>query len=333
MILADKIINLRKQQGWSQEQLAEKLAVSRQSVSKWESGLSIPDLDKIIKLSEIFGVSTDYLLKDTIAELPKTATNETATSYDYDESVLVTVEDANTYTSLCEKLSTYFGIGVAMCVLSPVPLILLGGLSEYSKISLTENAAGGIGVAILLLIVAAAAAILIVCGMQTGKWDFLEKSAITLEYGVKGIVEKKKSLFEKQFILSIAGGVALCIIGVVPIMIGAAFSASDMEMVVFTDMLLIFVAAAVFLFVRSGVIHGCYQKLLQEGDYTDSEKRSKRKLELVSTIYWCSITAIYLYISFSSFEWHRTWIIWPVAGVSYAVVEAVAKMIMMKNKP
>ena len=68
MILADKIIYLRKKNGWSQEQLAEQLNISRQSVSKWESGTSIPDLDKILKMSAIFGVSTDYLLKDELEE-------------------------------------------------------------------------------------------------------------------------------------------------------------------------------------------------------------------------------------------------------------------------
>ena len=61
MILAEKITKLRKRNGWSQEELAMKLNISRQSVSKWESAASIPDLDKVIKLSAIFGVSTDYL--------------------------------------------------------------------------------------------------------------------------------------------------------------------------------------------------------------------------------------------------------------------------------
>ena len=64
MILADKIIDLRKKNGWSQEELAEKLGVTRQSNSKYEGAQSVPDLDKIIKLSEIFGVTTDYLLRD-----------------------------------------------------------------------------------------------------------------------------------------------------------------------------------------------------------------------------------------------------------------------------
>ena len=66
MILADKLIDLRKKNGWSQEDLADKLGVSRQSISKWESAQSVPDMNRILKLSEIFGVSTDYLLKDEL---------------------------------------------------------------------------------------------------------------------------------------------------------------------------------------------------------------------------------------------------------------------------
>ena len=68
MKLEEKIMTLRKKQGWSQEELAFRLDVSRQAVSKWEMGSSIPDLDKIIKMSEIFGVTTDYLLKDDAQE-------------------------------------------------------------------------------------------------------------------------------------------------------------------------------------------------------------------------------------------------------------------------
>ena len=64
MTLSEKISALRKQKGWSQEELAEKLMVTRQAVSKWESAQSMPDLDKLVQLSEARGVSTDYLLLD-----------------------------------------------------------------------------------------------------------------------------------------------------------------------------------------------------------------------------------------------------------------------------
>ena len=63
--MKDRINLLRKKMGLSQEELANKIGVSRQAVSKWESGQSMPDLDKIIALSDLFGVSTDYILKGT----------------------------------------------------------------------------------------------------------------------------------------------------------------------------------------------------------------------------------------------------------------------------
>lgn len=73
MLLSEKIMSLRKRNGWSQEELAQQLGVSRQSVSKWESMTSMPDIQKIMAMSELFGVSTDYLLKDELEELPATA--------------------------------------------------------------------------------------------------------------------------------------------------------------------------------------------------------------------------------------------------------------------
>ena len=66
MILADKIIQLRKKNGWSQEELAAQLNVSRQAVSKWESAQAAPDLNKILAMSQLFGVTTDYRLKDDL---------------------------------------------------------------------------------------------------------------------------------------------------------------------------------------------------------------------------------------------------------------------------
>lgn len=65
MNLSEKIYEMRKAQGLSQEQLAEKLGVSRQSVSKWESGESLPELERLLEMSKIFNVTTDYLLKES----------------------------------------------------------------------------------------------------------------------------------------------------------------------------------------------------------------------------------------------------------------------------
>ena len=63
MTIADRIQSLRKSKGMSQEDLADAVGVSRQAVSKWESEQTIPDIDKIVIMSEIFEVTTDYILK------------------------------------------------------------------------------------------------------------------------------------------------------------------------------------------------------------------------------------------------------------------------------
>ena len=65
MKIAETIQSLRKERGMSQEELAGEIGVSRQAVSKWESAQSVPDLEKIVQLSELFGVTTDYLIKGT----------------------------------------------------------------------------------------------------------------------------------------------------------------------------------------------------------------------------------------------------------------------------
>ena len=186
MILADKIIQLRKKNGWSQEALGEMLHVSRQSVSKWESGLSIPDLEKILKMSEIFGVSTDYLLKDEIEDVLPSETEA-------DESTarFIDPEYANEYMDLVRKVSVRFALAVSILILSPVALILLGGISAYTTL-LSEGAATGIGLTVLFLMVTGAVTILILNGMKLSPYEYLEREEIALAYGVQGIVEKRK---------------------------------------------------------------------------------------------------------------------------------------------
>ena len=80
MDFSEKLTALRKQEGLSQEQLADRLGVTRQSVSKWESGAAFPELIKLISLSEIFGVSVDYLVKDYLEEPEQKAEESTDTA-------------------------------------------------------------------------------------------------------------------------------------------------------------------------------------------------------------------------------------------------------------
>ncbi len=86
MKLPDKIIKHRKANGWSQEDFAEKLNVSRQAISRWENGTALPDAQNVLQISKLFHVTTDYLLNDDYesdSDIPavKTATEETEALY------------------------------------------------------------------------------------------------------------------------------------------------------------------------------------------------------------------------------------------------------------
>ena len=115
MILADKITNLRKKAGWSQEELAEKLGVSRQAVSKWESAQSVPDLNKVLLLAKTFGVTTDYLLRDECEEPEEEAQPEALD--DLGEKLLpVSLEEANAFLTLERALAPKTAFGVFLCI-------------------------------------------------------------------------------------------------------------------------------------------------------------------------------------------------------------------------
>ena len=128
MILADKIITLRKKAGWSQEELASQLGVTRQSVSKWEGAQSVPDLDKVVQMSRLFGVSTDYLLKDELEE-------EEFVESEADEAPLrrVTMEQAARYLALRKACAPKIALAVAMCIVSPVVIIFLSAMADAGK--------------------------------------------------------------------------------------------------------------------------------------------------------------------------------------------------------
>ena len=316
MILAEKIIMLRKRMNWSQEELAEKLDISRQSVSKWEVGATIPDLDKILKMSELFGVSTDYLLKDELEE------TEPVSGRDACEGRVVTVEEANAYMTVSKEVCGRIATAISLFILSPVCLIQMTALSEGS---ILEDRMAILGFIILLVIVATGVAICIFNGMKLEKYKYLEEEVFSLQYGVEGIVEKRKSDFEGRFRMAVVVGVVLCIVGVIPLLFVSAFTENEVTMSSSVNILLLFVAAAVHLFVRTGVVKESYDKLLQCGEYTIENKTVNRKVSYFPGAYWMIATAIYLGYSFYTNDWHRSWIVWLVAGVLFAALYGIVR--------
>ena len=325
MILADKIIELRKKEGWSQEELAEKLSVTRQSVSKWEGAQSIPDLDKVVQMSRLFGVTTDYLLKDELEESQPAECDAAP--------VLrrVTMAQASDYLALRRAAAPKMALATMLCVFSPIALIGLGGLSELSvsAVRITEDAAGGIGLCVLIVLVAIAVALFISCGNKAKEYDFLEKEPFETEYGVTGMVKERQKAFKPAYDRMNLTGTMLCILSVLPLF-AAAISGWDFLAVMAVCVLLALVGIGTYFFVYGGTVNGAMEKLLEEGDYTRDEKSRKNITGPVSVIYWLVVTAIFMLYTFGpngNGQPKYSWIIWAVAGVLYAAVLAGIKLI------
>lgn len=316
MILAEKITQLRKQKGWSQEELANRLQVSRQAVSKWEGGASIPDLDKVLKLSALFQVSTDYLLKDSI-ESPDAASSMVLPVPEAEPLHTVTLEEANDYLALVQAVCGRIAAGVGLCVLCPIALLLLGAWADGTP---REDFAAGAGMIILLVLVALGLLLILPAALQLDAYEYLEKEVFQLGYGVAGIVEKQKKEYAPQFLRQNTCGVVGCVLCVVPLMAAVMLDASDFWMVAAVCLLLAIVAAAVQPLIRAGMQQAAFDKLLQAGDYTVHNKQITRRVGWFAGAYWCCVTALYLGVSFWQDNWETSWRIWAVAGVLFAAV-------------
>lgn len=319
MILADKIIALRKAKGWSQEELAEQLDVTRQSVSKWEGAQSAPDLERIVRMSELFGVCTDYLLRDELEQPPMQASGETEER----RARRVTLQEAEGFLEAKRATAPRVAGGVFACIVSAIPLLLLAAASDGKLIALSENAAAGAGLCALLVIAALAVAVFITCRGRVEKYEYLETEDIAPD---DEVLQKARSLQEEMRPRRTrvnAVATCLCILAAVPLFLVAMLTENGFAVICAVCLTLLMCAVGVYLFVRVGIPWESLQKLLQQGDYTRAAKRGRSRMGALSSIYWLMATAVFLAWGFSGNAWSRAWIAWPIAGVLYGALAAL----------
>ncbi len=324
MIFADKLIKLRRQKGWSQEELAEQMSVTRQSVSKWESMQSLPDLDRILQLSKLFGVSTDYLLKDEIED-EQAEEQEQSGRY-------VTVQEADDFLTAKKAVAVPVSIGVFLCILSPICLLMLGALSENTKNRISENMAGGLGLIILIGFIAAAVTIFIISGTKTSEFEYMEKEILIADANVIKKVKYEKDKFSRIFTRFCTAGTILCVLSLIPLFAGIIINEDDDVVATASLCLTIFIVAiGVMLLTRVNIINNAYNMLLQEGDYSKDKKKRNPFVSAVTVTYWLTATAIFLVWSFLTNKWNITWVVFAAAGVLFPAVLAVTNLFVKKK--
>ncbi len=328
MIIADKILQLRKKHNLSQEELAEKLDVSRQSVSKWESANSIPDVSKIIAMSKIFGVATDYLLIDEL-EIEELSPSEEKI---YDN--VITLELAKEILAKATVFSKKISIAVIFFILSPLALIYLTLNSQTANPILTENEAVAFGFIALFMLALLGTAISIISYGKASDFDYISTGNFELSYGVEGVIREKKNHLSKNRMVNVAIAVSFFFIGVA-IFLALILLSEENTVGVANSFLVLFPCSAIgtFLLVRNEMPLGYYDRLLKEGEFksvdtrrTDTHDDENKKYSPVGKAilegYWIIITGLYLLISFLTGSWHITWIIWLISPVPYLILDA-----------
>ena len=179
--------------------------------------------------------------------------------------------------------------------------------------------------------VGSAVAIFITSSIQTNRFEYLEKEPIETLYGVSGMVRSRKESFQPTYTRQLTIGIVLCVLSAIPLFMSMLFTEEDFVYVIAICTLLAMAAVGVLLIVRSSIIWGSFQQLLEEGDYSREAKAESKKYGWIAGSYWMLVTAGYLAWSFITNNWQNTWIVWPVAAVAFAAIYEIAKAMRRKN--
>lgn len=302
MSLGENLQFLRKRENMTQEQLAETLEVSRQSVSKWESDSTYPETDKLLQLTEIFHCTLDDLMKKDI-------------SSQY-------IEDKNNYNEHKDQFSKRITLGVCLILSGLTLTCFLQAVLPYKE-GLDRDGLSGI---VFLLFVVVAVAIFIVTGLQDGY--FTKKHPYIEDF----YSEEEKETFHKKFTTLITTGVVLIIAGMIIFM--GFETIIDPATKGFTDLdtgsllasvFLLCVTIAVTLFVYAGTQESKYNirhyNLMQ--DRNSQTFRNDKKIGLICGCIMMVATMIYLACGFLGNLWHIAWVVYPIFGISCGIVSII----------
>ena len=280
----------RKQRNMTQEQLAEELEVSRQTVSKWESGASYPEMEKILQLCKIFSCSMDVLMRKNAAESE--------------------MEDSEGYERHMEKRRKNITIGVTLLILGVAIQQLLTGFGWQEAFTGTLFFAIAI-VAILVLVVA---------GMQDEAYRKMHP--VIAEF----YTPEEISYYNEKFPIRIATAICMILIGTLIAMNAEHFPlGKGMSEEVYYGIFLFLVAIAAGIFVHAGLGKDKYDIAAYNKENSKETKKENEKIGI-----WCGCimivaTIVFLVAGFVYNLWEVCWVVFPVGGMVCGIATLILK--------
>lgn len=317
MILADKIIDLRKRAQMTQEELAEEMGVSRQSISKWEGALSTPDLNKVIKLSKVFNVSTDYLLNDEIDTLPDNI------DIDYPNSQALDLETCRSYLYEKSKFAKSISQSILVFIFGVISLVISD--NKIILPNLSADLRSAVGLCFLIICIAIGVALIIIANHRLQIYQFIRTGQYYLEYGVEGFIEdtlnKRSNNHSQKMILAIT----ICILSFIPlIFLNILFENQDH---VDADSWVValwmgILSIGIYILVEESINWSTLIQLRQDPAKQRENYLQEQRKDHLAGFYWPIVVAIYLGYSLYTQDWGKSWIIWPVASMIYFAISA-----------
>ncbi|MGN8912826.1 helix-turn-helix domain-containing protein [Anaerofustis butyriciformans] len=288
--------NLRKKHNLSQEQLAEKLEVSRQAVSKWENGSSYPEMDKLIMLSELFNIDIDMLIKGNL----DTENNE---------------EGRELYEKMYNKFTKMITLGVVLILLGVTFMASFDGGITFSNLS-------SLPVVVFLSLLAVSVFLFVYYGISWG--NFTEEHPYFEDFYTKD--EKRR--FNKLFAGMISFGVFLILLGIIVVVIGEEVLQLGEDYPPIITVFLLLVTIAVGIFVYFGMQKAKYNISEYNKEYNkenESYKLSKKEIfsDKIQAIIMLIATIIFLLIGFIFGLWHPGWVVFPIGGILCGIVSII----------
>lgn len=290
MAFSDNLQFLRARQGQTQEQLAEILEVSRQSVSKWESAQSYPEMDTILRICDLYQVDLDTLLRGSV-----------------EDSM---VEDTAQY----DKFMNRFARRMAFSIGSIIAGVGLCGLLEAKGVDEYRSAA------VLLLVIAVCVVVMVVSGLQND--NFRKAHPVIPDF----YTQQERQDFRQKFIWFIAGGVGAILFDVALLLLFfSRFPEEEPFESYAISVFLLIVAGAMTALVYAGIQEEKYKIDKYNRDNSPTPEAQKR-LNLIGTICGVIMTltaALYVGLGLALGLWRTAWWVFAVAGILCAVVYIV----------
>ncbi len=299
----------RKAKALSQEELAEKLNVSRQTIYKWEAGITYPDIDKLCEIARALEVSTSYLLDGQEQSEP----DPSAEAYKAEASVRICTPDEKAAVQHYTRFARMIGACTMLILISVGVLVLLGGL-------LSAPFAGALSVVQLLCCIALAVVGYVMAGLRH---EAFQKECT----GELRFEKKEQKAAQRPFAVKIAAGLSLIFAGVIFVVI-AGFSAQEILPYIAVAALLALIGIAVYLFITAGILYDLYMG--EESPRGHHEKQADPS-EAVCGIIMILATAAFLLLGLVWNLWHPGWVAFPIGGLLCGCVSLIFQAIGKKK--